>query len=185
MFLKNASVAVPPNNPLQTPGRTSSEAALREEKTPACLIVALLFHIHLWIQGEDSLKTHPHIHTHTHKESNSKKALLCVWRPVWCLQGCTVKEKKKQRHTTEISFMAPRFQPPVDSPLCINKKVTQHRWLSIQVGEFSRNVTPFLIQVYKHLFKSPTSPLLPRVHLVLPLQVIPSEQEWPQLSPAF
>lgn len=55
-----------PQNPLQTPRKEPRLKLLWRVEMPACLIEALLLHIHVWISGEDSLIKHS-------KKSNSKR----------------------------------------------------------------------------------------------------------------
>lgn len=70
-----------PRNPLQTPRKeSSSEVTLTREEMRACLIEALLLHIHVWIWGGGGCKkTHS---SNTGKKLNSKHLLFWIWRPV-------------------------------------------------------------------------------------------------------
>lgn len=58
-FLKEAGTgtSLPPPSSPDPPQGTSSEVSQRREKMPACLIQAMLLHIHVWISnGEGSVK---------------------------------------------------------------------------------------------------------------------------------
>lgn len=111
-FLKNASIAVPPRIYSRPPARTSSEVALREEKMPACLIMVLLLHIHVWIQGEDSLKHK--------KQSNSKEPPFLGVETCLVLAGLHCHEKKTGIRVSSLLWFG-GFGPLQIVP-CVKKK---------------------------------------------------------------
>lgn len=93
------------------PSRTS-KVTVRREEMPACLLEALLLHIYDWIWGK----------THSSNATTKKKKLKAppfwMWGPVWRLQGCTVMEKKKNRHAAVLSFVVQRIKPTVQQSGC-------------------------------------------------------------------
>lgn len=102
-----------PQNLLQTPYKNLIWSCF-ERREDARLLVSSWFSYSIFMYGF-RVKTH----SNTRNSQTQKNPLFWVWRPVWCLQGCTVMKKKpKNRHTSVFSFMVRRFWAPVDSPLC-------------------------------------------------------------------
>lgn len=148
MVLKYASVAVPPNNSLQTPWKNLIWGCF--EKRDACLPACLPHRgpptPYSFMDSGWGLTQNTQAHTHTHKESPSLGVETCrVLAGLHC-QG------KKQRHTTEFPFMAQRFHPPVDSPLR-SKKIYKKKSTEMAQCQIYELVLQNVLCIYYYAFK--------------------------------
>lgn len=78
-----------PQNLLQTPYKNLIWSCF-ERREDACLPVSSWFSYSIFMYGF-RVKTH----SNTKNSQTQKNPLFWVWRPVWCLQGCTVMKKKQ------------------------------------------------------------------------------------------